>query len=131
MSKKSIMPKVHLGTLTQPVDVLQYQPLLGDDSVEVSFRYKSFLVEFDVSSAPRLSWNIRFRWKDEDVQRAQTIEISEKDYAFLLLNATAFDVRRLEGGTIRRESVIEEFGVEQERLFHVQCVLHLFQLLES
>jgi hypothetical protein len=124
-------------TLNHPSDLMKHSTLFHANVFQ--FEYRDFEVQFELQedTTSGLEYNIRFFYPSCSTRIHQRFHIGTEGYSNLLLKAMVakrlpFDLTaNIIQGRLTRADIIQDHGVEKELLFHAQCVVFLFQIMDQ
>jgi len=124
-------------TLKHPSDLMKHSTLF--DANVFQFEYRDFDVQFRLQEddTSGLMYRIRFDYPSCSTHIHQTFHIGTEGYTNLLLKAMVakrlpFDItRNIIQGRLTRVDIIQTHGAEKELLFHAQCAVFLFQIMDQ
>jgi hypothetical protein len=125
-------------TLIYPSDLIRFDRNLFHANV-FQFEYQDFEVQFELqeNDTSGLAYNIHFFYPSHSIQIHQRFHIGTEGYSNLLLKAMVakrlpFDLtKNIIQGRLTRVDIIQDHGVEKELLFHAQCAVYLFQIMDQ
>jgi hypothetical protein len=109
-----------------------------DEPCIVSFQYKKFAITYELyeHSSQGLKWVIDFTYDGKICCPRQFIPIGLDGYSILLLKAAyakrlPFDLsQNIIQNRLSRREIIDSHGLQKELLFHLQCILNMFQIID-
>lgn len=109
-----------------------------DEPCIVSFQYNKFAVTYELyeHSTQGLKWVIDFSYDGKICCPRQFIPIGLDGYSVLLLKAVyakrlPFDLsQNIIQNRLSRREIIDSHGLQKELLFHLQCILNMFQIID-
>jgi hypothetical protein len=123
-------------TLNHPSDLMKHSNLF--DANVFQFEYRDFEVQFELEKTNSgLAYNILFFYPSHSTRIHQRFYIGTEGYSNLLLKAMVakrlpFDLTpNVIQGRLTRADIIQDHGLEKELLFHAQCVVYLFQIMDQ
>jgi len=124
-------------TLIYPSDLMKHSKLF--DANVFQFEYQDFEVQFELQEdeTTGLAYNIQFFYPSHSTRIHQRFHIGTEGYSNLLLKAMVakrlpFDLTpNVIQGRLTRADIIQDHGLEKELLFHAQCVVYLFQIMDQ
>lgn len=124
-------------TLNHPSDLMKHSNLFHANIFQ--FEYQDFDVQFELQedATSGLTYNILFFYPSHSTRIHQRFHIGTEGYSNLLLKAMVakrlpFNLTgNITQGRLTRADIIQAHGLKKELLFHAQCVVFLFQIMDQ
>jgi len=123
--------------LSNPTELLNRTKLFHDDLFY--FQYQDFKVRFELKDISNigLMYDISFEYPTSQIRTNHTFCIGSEGYSNLLLKAMlakrlSFDIsQNIKNARLSRADIIQDHGLRKELLFHAQCIVFLFQIMDK
>ncbi|NBP59346.1 hypothetical protein EBU71_22885 [bacterium] len=129
------MPSLNVITLNHPSELIEKLKLFSGDTFQI--QYRDFNIYFELKeSNSGLTYILGFEYQHSP-RISQIFRIGSEGYSNLILKAMVakrlpFDVaHNVNQGRLTRKDIIRDHGLEKELLFHVQCIVFLFEIVEQ